>query len=237
MSDKKIVIRIGGSLMYREGIELNTPFLEKFKNWYEKNKENYSKIVILVGGGKLSRTLSQQMSEYTDVQHNLHQMNMSATNTNAFVVNALLSDRETKSPSTLGHFFELLVEDNVKTIITGGLKVGWSTDMDGAVAAEVLGIDRVYKLSNIDHVYDSDPAINLKAKPIQSISWEKYMDMFGINSDNPSHTQNAHVPVDAICARFCYKRGVDFFISGGKNIYSADELGSVFESGTHIYSN
>lgn len=235
MSDKKIVIRIGGSLMYREGIELNTPFLEKFKNWYEKNKDTYEKIVIVVGGGKLSRTLSNQMSDYTNVQYNLHQMNMSATNTNAFVVNALLADTSAKSPSTLGHFFELLVDDTVKTIITGGLKVGWSTDMDGAVAAEVLDVDRVYKLSNIDHVYDSDPAINFKAKPIKSISWEGYMDMFSIDVDNTTHKQNAHVPVDAICARFCYKRGVDFFISGGKTIYSTDDLGAVFESGTHIF--
>ena len=41
MSDKKIVIRIGGSLMYREGIELNTPFLEKFKNYFIKFLPRY----------------------------------------------------------------------------------------------------------------------------------------------------------------------------------------------------
>lgn len=233
MTQNKIVLKIGGSILYDNTLNVNFKILEKVKIWYESNKDNYEKIAMVTGGGGLSRDLQKKIAGSIVGQEYLHNIAMYITQTNATVVHGYLGDMSIYIPKKLGDACEFLL-DNGKTLISGGLKVGWSTDMDAAVFADLLDVDIVYKVSNIDYIYESDPKQNPSAKSFKDLSWKEYFKLFGI-VEGDGHQANKSIPIDATCAQFCAKKGISFFVCGGENLEKKDRLEDVLFQGTLVH--
>lgn len=229
-----VVIKIGGSVVYDNSLNVNQILLDKLKEWYFRKKDYYQNIVMVVGGGSLSRDLQEKISRYVGGQEYLHSIGMSVTQTNANLVKAYIGDPDIIIPRRLGEAYELLVDDNKSLIICGGLKVGWSTDMDAAVFADILGESRVTKISDVDYIYDKDPSEVENAVAIKDMTWGEYFKLFGIKEDS-IHDPNENIPVDVECARFCKGKGISFWICGGEKITGADVLEDVMTEGTLIH--
>ena len=237
---KKIVLKIGGSLLYDDNLALNTLFLAKFKKWLDQSKDIYSKIVVIVGGGKLSRQMQQKTQGLVQTDDDIHGIAMQVTMLNAQILKEIMdsNDKSIVVPRSLGELFELATEnDDAKVVFSGGLRKGWSTDMDAAVCANAIGINRVYKLSKTDGIYDSDPEQNKDAKYIKEIKWGDYFELFGVNiKDDLAHIPNKSLPIDLVCAKYCTDRSIDFFVSGGKDIEKYSLLAEVLEEGSFVHN-
>lgn len=231
---KNIVLKIGGSIIYTSDLEINWDNLQKIKNWYKKAKVNYEKIVLVVGGGNLSREMQNKMSKNIMQEEYLHNIAMSVTQTNAAMLQAFLEDDTSFIPHRLGDAYEFLNEDGCKTLISGGLKVGWSTDMDAAAYADMLDLDIVHKLSDVDYVYDFDPDSVAQAKSFVDLSWEQYFNIFDIK-EGERHKANSNIPIDVMCAQFCKGKGISFFVCGGKTLLNNDDIDTVIKVGTLIH--
>lgn len=230
---KRLVLKIGGSLLYNDDLRLNELFLSKFKDWYDKYSKGFDKLAIAVGGGKLSRQVGSNLRGLV-AGNNLHGVAMQITQVNAEIVKGYLKDEGIYIPQTLKEaLIELERPSNVR-LISGGLKEGWSTDMDAAVFADGIGVKRVYKLSNVEGVYTSDPRKDNNATLIEDITWYDFFEKFNI-SVNDTHMPNVNTPVSVETAIFCRKKEITFYVAGGKNIYEIDMLEKVFESGTRIH--
>jgi uridylate kinase len=199
-----------------------------------RNNEEYEKIVMVVGGGQLSRQLQAKVNAEIEKEEYLHNIGMSATNTNAAMLQGYIEDADVYIPKSLGDAYEYLIDEGHKTMVTGGLKVGWSTDMDAAVFADMLDENRVYKISDISYVYDQDPKTNAQAKEIKDLTWDSYSDLFDID-ETSEHIANKNIPIDVECAKFCARKGITFFISGGKNIYQKKSIEEIIQEGTLIH--
>ena len=234
MNKKDIVLKMGGSVLYQENQDINFGIMGKLKSWYVENKEQYEKIVFVTGGGAMSRHLQQRMQGNISNQLALHNIAMSVTQTSAELLAGYLGDSNILIPKTLGDAYEYLVKDGPGTIVSGGLKAGWSTDMDSVVFADILEEKRVYKISNIDYIYDKDPGVNPNAKPFKDMGWEDYFELFSI-TENDSHEANDNIPVDKGCANFCRNKGISFFICGGKNISKKQSIAELFSDGTLLH--
>jgi uridylate kinase len=232
---RNLVIKVGGSLLYDDNLELNTDFLNLLKNWYQKHSESIQKLVIVVGGGKLSRKLGKALID-TVSSENVHDVSMQVTQVNAEIVKGYLNISDAFVPQHLNEALDELQRDKKSVIVTGGLKSGWSTDMDAAVFADSLGIKTIYKLSNIDGVYTSDPKANPDAKKITNITWNEYLEVFNINV-NETHAPNNSSPISVETVIFCKNKNITYFVSGGKNLLNQTDLSLVFESGTKISPN
>lgn len=232
--NKDIVIRLGGSLLYNSDLELNIDMLSKLKSWYSRNKKKYNTIAIVVGGGKLSRHMNEKVGKHLKKDMYKHGVSMQITQTNSYIVKGFLDDDSIFVPETLGDAYEKLIEEGPKVVVSGGLKEGWSTDMDAAVFADILGLERVYKLTNVDHVYTADPKVNKGAKPLKSLSWKEFADMFQI-TDVVHHKPNKSTPIGPETVRFCSEKKIAFFVSGGKDLDETTNIENIFESGTFIY--
>lgn len=232
---KDIVIKVGGSILYDHLLNINFDLFKKVKEWYELNKKEYDHIVLVVGGGGLSRNMETKVSESIKDPNGIHNIAMSVTQTNATILASYLEDKEIFVPQTLGDAYEFLHTEKKGYMVSGGLKVGWSTDMDAAVFADALLLDRVFKVSDIDYIYDKDPKEYFEAKPIRDMTWKEYFKMFSI-MPNESHTPNSHMPVDAKCSIFCNKKNIAFNVSGGKLLYEKYTLSSVMKKGTFLHS-
>lgn len=220
--------------MYKDGLELNSEVLNIIKKWYVKAKKDFDLIIIVVGGGKLSREVGGMVKGYFKNVEDRHSVAMELTQTNAHILKGYLGDKSIFNPESLGDAYEFLM-DGKGVMISGGLKHGWSTDMDAAVFADIVGERRVYKLSDIEGLYTEDPKANPKAKIIKDITWDKYRKMFGIVGKSGGHTPNLHIPISVECAIFSQNKGITFWISGGNILSEKSKLELVFESGTHIH--
>lgn len=234
MRNRDIVIKLGGSVLYEGDQDINFTLLGKVKSWYVGNKVDYHKIVVVTGGGALSRKLQEKMLGNISNQSALHNIAMSVTQTSAELVGGFLGDQSLYIPKKIGDAYEYLLEETPGALISGGLKVGWSTDMDAAVFADILFEKRVYKISNIEYIYDKNPKEFSDAKPIKDMTWGDYFSLFSIKEDD-EHIANSNIPVDKECARFCKAKGISFFICGGKNLQEKESIAEVFSDGTLIH--
>jgi uridylate kinase len=232
--NRNFVLKIGGSILYDNLLNVNKVLLNKIKNWYYDVSREYNKIVIVVGGGTLSRDLQSKIAGSVGGEEYLHTIGMNATQTNAALVKAFIEDPNIYLPKKLGDAYEYLWGADRRVIVSGGLKVGWSTDMDAAVFADILDVDKVYKISNINYVYEQDPSVNPGASIVRDLSWNDYFEQFNILQDS-FHKANDNIPIDIGCARFCSEKDISFFISGGKSIYEKEAIMDIFTDGTLIH--
>lgn len=232
---KDIVLKVGGSILYDHLLNINFDLFKRIKSWYIANKEDYNHIILVVGGGGLSRNMEDKVSESIKDTDGIHSVAMSITQTNATILAAYIKDKDIFVPKTLGDAYEFLKANDKGYMISGGLKVGWSTDMDSAVFADTLCIDRVFKVSNVDYIYDKDPKEFFDAKPIRDMTWKEYFKMFSI-LPNDEHVPNKHIPVDAKCSLFCEKKNLSFNVTGGKILYEVEDLNAILKKGTFIHN-
>ena len=232
--EKSIVLKVGGSILYDNMLNVNEILLKKVKDWYYRVINEYDKLVIVVGGGTLSRELQKKIANSVGGEDYLHNIGMSVTQTNATILHGYIEDPNIYLPKKLGDAYEYLWEEGKKIIISGGLKVGWSTDMDAALFADILNLKKVLKLSDIDYIYNQDPSNNPNALPIKDLSWEQYFELFNLSQDSV-HEANNSIPIDTECARFCLNKEISFLISGCKSLYEKEKVEEIFSEGTLIH--
>jgi len=231
---KNIVLKIGGSTLYDKDLNINIDILSKVKKWYIDANEVYDRIVLVVGGGRLSRYIQEKLGDHINDEKYRHQIGMSVTQISANILSGYLDDREIYIPRKLGDAYEYLNDEERVRMVSGGLKSGWSTDMDAMVYADILHMDRVFKISNVEYIYTTDPKEDPLAKPILDISWDEYFKMFGI-TESTVHVANSNIPIDSSCANFARKKGISMHITGGKRINTKQELEDLLQNGTYIH--
>lgn len=231
---KSFVLKVGGSILYDHLLNINFDLLKRVKDWYWDAKKSYDTIVLVTGGGGLSRSMEEKITGTIGGEENFHNIAMSLTQTNATMLAAYLEDEEIFVPKKLGDAYEFLNKEESKYMVSGGLKVGWSTDMDAAVFADILDSGRVHKVSNIDFIYDKDPKEFFEAKPIRDMTWDEYFKMFDI-VNGQEHTPNDHIPVDVQCSQFCARKDISFHISGGKLLIELDKIKDILNEGTFLH--
>lgn len=231
---KSIALKVGGSILYDHLLNINFDLFRRIKLWYWDAKNEYENIVLVTGGGGISRNMQEKVSDSITQEDDLHSIAMSLTQTNATILASYLEDKEIFVPKKLGDAYEYLHMGNARYMVSGGQKIGWSTDMDAAVFADIMNLDRIYKISNIDAIYDKDPKEFFEAQPIRDMSWDDYFQMFSI-LPNDTHTPNSHIPVDAQCARYCEKKGLSFHVSGGKLLEEMEDIKGILNEGTYLH--
>ena len=203
---RKIIISLGGSLIYPDNIDIE--FLEEFKSLIEDYmKKDYS-FVIICGGGKLARNFqkaAERISKLTNEQKDW--LGISATKMNASLVKSIFNSKDVHE-NVLDNPMEDTHTDK-KILICSGWKPGWSTDYDAVLMAENTGADTVINMSNIDHVYEEDPKNNPDAKPLNVISWKSFRELVG-NTWSPG----LNMPFDPIAAKEAEKSKLKVIIIG-----------------------
>ncbi|MCD4756348.1 hypothetical protein K8R20_01895 [bacterium] len=234
MKQNVLVLKVGGSIIYDQLLNINFDLFKRLKVWYYQNKDKYDRIVLVTGGGALSRSMEEKISENIGGVDHLHDIAMSLTQTNATILASFLEDDEIFVPKTLGDAYEFLKDGSTKHMVSGGLKIGWSTDMDTAVFADILEADKVYKISNIEYVYDKDPKEFFEAKPITDMTWEDFFKQFEITMGE-QHIPNVQSPLDVGCVQFCARKGLSFMITGGRTLDEIEEIDKLLQTGTFIH--
>jgi len=109
----------------------------------------------------------------------------------------------------------------------GGTIPGITTDTDSVLLAEAIGADRLINISNVDGVYDSDPAKNPQAKMFKSMTHAQLMEL--ANSSD-TRAPGTHFVFDMVACKLIARSGIELHFVGGKNI---EDLPKAMEGKTH----
>jgi len=221
MEEERIVISLGGSLIVPEDID--SDFIKKFKETILHHVSLGKKFVIITGGGRTSRkytsALSVVMEKITTKQ--LDWLGIYATRLNAHMLQMAIGEDYAKREIIENSDEEIDFSTPIR--IGGGTKPGHSSDGAAVEIANKIGAKKIINLSNIDHVYDSDPVSNINAKKFGKISWNQYLDLIP-----KEWVPGLSTPFDPIASKEAKESGIQVVIMNGKPI---DNLNTYLSGG------
>jgi uridylate kinase len=221
MQEERIVISLGGSLIVPEDID--SDFLKKFKETILSHVDAGKRFVIITGGGRTSRKYTDALSVVMEgiTTKQLDWLGIYSTRLNAHMLQMAIGEDYAKREI----IEDLNEEINFSTPIRigGGTKPGHSSDGAAVEIAKKIGAKKIINLSNIDHVYDSDPRTNVNAKKIEKISWDQY-----INLIPKEWTPGLSTPFDPIASKEAQEAGIEVVIMNGKPL---DNLNNYLSGG------
>ncbi len=164
---------IGGSILIPENddakyIKALADFLAEMSNKVE--------LMVVCGGGKVSRYYSDTGRELGGTTYQLDEMGIAVSRINAQLLNIALGD------ASNGKVYLTAEEcaDNAKigkVSVMGGTEPGHTTDAVAAMIAKAINADRIVNASNVDAVYTDDPRKNPDAKRLTKMSIKELKDI------------------------------------------------------------
>ncbi len=208
------IISVGGSL-----IAPNLPdskFLKSFKNFIEKRIKEGDKFILICGGGKTCRNYQEALFKSGIEDYSSRDwIGTYSTHLNAQLLK--LTFGKYANPKLITDYKNDLEKFgktfNKKILVGGGWKPGWSSDYDAVLMAKKFGAKSLINLSNIEYVYDKDPAKYKSAKKIENISWKDFRKIVG-----NKWTPGLNAPFDPIASKLAQKLKLTVGILDGKNL-------------------
>ena len=186
-------------------------------------------VAIVVGGGNFWRGRSSGKMDRTRADH----MGMLATSINALAladaleqlgvtarVQTAIEMRQIAEPYIRNKAVRHLEKGRVVIFGCGTGNPFFSTDTAAALRAAEIGADVIFKATNVDGVYDSDPKLNPNAKKYDTLS---HIDVL---------KDGLHV-MDSTAASLCMDNGIEilvFNLNDPKNIVKAitgEQIGTI----------
>lgn len=196
MADNTIVLGLGGSILAPDGVD--TGYLSSFQNTIAEYLEADAsrRIIIVVGGGKLARDYQlafETVLKGSGEDEAKDWIGIAATKLNAQLVKAVfgeLCSNEVVVDPTAD------IDFTGRVLIASGWKPGFSTDFDAVLLAERFGAPVLVNLTDIERVYTADPKVDVEAKPIEAIDWQKFRSLVG-----DEWTPGKKTPFDPVASR------------------------------------
>ena len=208
-ADKRIVISLGGSIIFSDGVDVN--FLKDFVTTIKEYVAMGFKFSIITGGGIICRQYNNSLKEIVIPSfEDLDWLGIAVTRLNAEFIRICFED--------LAYEKVILDPDNIPDtdkpiLVGGGWRPGNSSDLAAVHSAKSIEAKKVVNLSNIDFVYNTDPKNNPDAFIIKEINWSEFRKLLpekwrpGLSS-----------PFDPIAAKEAESFGLEVVIMNGRNI-------------------
>ncbi|MEK7624933.1 MAG: UMP kinase [Patescibacteria group bacterium] len=213
--NKLIVLSLGGSIIIPPtGFDIE--FLKEFRELIIKEVKDGYRFIIVCGGGQTARTYQAAAKEIGTLQpEDVDWMGIHATRLNAHFMRTIL--RGYAHP-IVGRDYTEKLDWTEPVLIVSGWKPGCSTDFDAVKFAELYGGNTVINLSNVSHIYDSDPNKNPKAKKLEKVSWKEIRKIVG-----DEWIPGANVPFDPIASKEGEKIGLKVLFAKGTDLIEVEK--------------
>jgi len=226
MNDNLVILSVGGSLVAPKAIDIE--FLKKFKKFIIDQTGQGRRFIIISGGGDTAREYQKVAREIsTPTNDELDWLGIGATRLNANLLRVVFSD--------LAHEVIVTADDQEidfkeSVLVAGGFRPGRSTDYIAVSLASRFGVKKIINLTNIDKVFDKDPALYPDAVPLERITWDDFRKIIPAEYSPGSHT-----PFDPEASKLAQSLGLEVAVINGKNFDRlTDYLGGKYFVGTVI---
>lgn len=218
MQESPIVISVGGSLIVPNG-GINIDFLIKFNKLIREEIAKGKRFLLIAGGGKLARQYQEAGAAVIGklTKEDLDWIGIHATHLNGHLLRTIFQD--VSNPRVIQHYDRKLENWTEPIAIGAGWMPGCSTDYDAIILAKDHGAKLIINMSNIDYVFDRDPAKFSDAKPLKKITWKAMKELVG-DKWTPGHNS----PFDPIATKLASKLDLTVVITNGKDMENIKKI-------------
>ncbi|MGQ9718769.1 MAG: UMP kinase [Nitrososphaerales archaeon] len=202
----KIVLRIGGSII---GSPPDPHIIELYAEQISRLKKGRHNLVIVVGGGPLSRQYIETADALGLKDEDKDELAILASRLNAkLLAKRLKGIAPDVIPSTIGELTRLLRVSSVT--VMGGLKPGMTTDSVAAIVAKAIKANLYIKATDQEGVYTKDPKMYPEAKKIDRLTFEELSKM-----SKDKHRPGIHSILEPRAIRLLRDSGIKVIILNG----------------------
>jgi len=204
MKKETVVVSLGGSVLY-SGEKFDSAKAKKICGVLNKAAERFN-LIVVVGGGPLARKKVEFIRKKGGSEFHADTVAIQATRENAKKVEKLLKNgvfvtQFSQAPALLA---------KGKTVVSGGMIPGITTDSVSMLFAEMAGAKRLVNVSNVDGIYDSDPRKNPYAKKFARLTHEKLVRMA---AEADSRKARENFVFDLVAAKLSARSKMPLFFS------------------------
>lgn len=206
-NQRRIVVKMGGSLLFDENLELKLDSLSELVKIFEESPHIAA---IIIGGGKIARKFIQAARHFQASESTCDTFGIQASRLNAMLLISALGSRA--YPSVIKTPEELIQADIPATLsrrilIAGGFIPGQSTTSVTFQIAESLNATHVVILTDVDGIYDKDPHKNPDAVKFNTIDLAKLEEVIFGNTGNKQAAAGEYRIFDAVSMQILKRSG------------------------------
>ncbi len=208
----KLVLKIGGSLLFDQRKRLYTRRFEQYAQIIGEIVAQGHKIVVVVGGGALAKSLIKRGSRLNAGREALDWLGIAATRVCAQLMIAALDELAYPTPKMT----ENQIQENVgkaKLLVVGGLQPGQSTNAVAARITELTKSNVLINATDVDGVYDMDPDRFPQAKRFATVTVSQLRQIVSSLSDKPG----TYPLFDRKALNIVERSGIEVWFVNGSN--------------------
>lgn len=230
----KCVIKIGGSLLFKDGKKIDSKKIIDFCNII-KNKSNYNSIVVVCGGGILAREYINAVRTFSGNEALCDTFGIELSRINSKLIIACLNENAfPQVPKTIEELSIAMLHE--KILVMGGLQPGQSTTSVAAEVAEYINAENLVILTDVKGIYDKDPKKFEDAKLLKKLSYKEVQGIILESSGNNQAAAGEYRIFDAVSLQILKRSKIEVFIMSGIDLSQFEKFwnGDKNISGTRI---
>jgi uridylate kinase len=222
MNKTYIVIKIGGSLLFRKDNKIDSQKIEDFCNIIKtNNRKEYP--LIVVGGGAIARDYIEFVRKYTNNEALCDLFGIEISRLNAKLFISYLEDLA--YPLVPNSIEELAIAQlSNKIIVMGGLQPGQSTTSVALEVAEFLKAKKAIVLTDVDGVFDKDPHKYKDATLLEKINYNQLTDLIIKDSHSEQAAAGEYRIFDVVSLQILKRSKIEVMVGSGLNLKNFERL-------------
>jgi uridylate kinase len=211
-TNKNIVIKIGGSLLFKRGKIDNLKILEFCE--IIKKTSKFDKIVVICGGGTLAREFISSARDFTknNAMCDLFGIEISRINSK-LIIACLYEHAYPQVPKSIEDLSIALLSK--KIIVMGGLQPGQSTTSVAIEVAEYIKAQKMIILTDVNGIYDKDPKKHKDAKLLMHLSLNELKEVIENSSDDKQAAPGEYRIFDVVSLQVLKRSDIKVFVISG----------------------
>ncbi|MHA1369884.1 MAG: UMP kinase [Promethearchaeota archaeon] len=181
MSEKGIVLKIGGSLLFNDDLTMNLSRIKEFSDFIQHNADLLECVVI--GGGKIARSYIDTHRQLQENQAFEDLLGIKVSRLNALFISSLVGNSLAYQgvPESVEELLRIKSLNPEMIVFLGGLEVGQSTTSVACEITEAINASKLLIGTDVDGIYDKDPEKFKDAKKLDVISIPEIRTILGLN--------------------------------------------------------
>ena len=213
MKDEKIVLKVGGSLLFNDDKTINTTRISELVDIFRNGKTN-EPIVIICGGGLIAREYIDVVRAFNPSEAFCDLFGIEISRLNAkLIISAFKDLAYPQVPKTLEELSRALLFK--KIIVMGGLQPGQSTTSVALEVAEFTGTNKLIILTDVKGIYNKDPKKFKDAKLLHRLSYEKLLELIINKSSLTQASAGEYRIFDAVSLQILKRSNIKVYMMSG----------------------
>ncbi|MFX0035851.1 MAG: UMP kinase [Candidatus Hermodarchaeota archaeon] len=211
-----IVIKIGGSLLFKENYEIDSEKVTGFCDIF-KNGKSPEKCVIVCGGGAIAREYINAVRSFNGSEALCDTFGIEISRLNSkLLISSLKEFAYPLVPKSIEELSAALLF--AKIIVMGGLQPGQSTTSVALEVAEFINAEELVILTDVNGIYDKDPKKFDDAKLLKKLNYNDLQKII-INSTGDKQAAAGEYRIfDVVSLQILKRSKIKTIIMSGKDL-------------------